>query len=134
MKILIVEDNKSQSASLECLLESYGCECRIAEYGSEAIRLVNEYELWAFDCAIIDMSLRDEADGTENKDTSGGIKVAREMQKRNLPFIILSDHCPPQSPNFDKLTKEFKVDGSAVYTKPTRPRILYEHLLTLVKS
>jgi CheY-like chemotaxis protein len=134
MKILIVEDNKSQAQSLMLFLEYNGCECRIVEYQSKAIQYIQDRYLWKFDCAVVDIGLRDENDGLENKNIFGGIEVAKKLIEAKLPFIILSDYCPPQSPMWIKIKSQLVISNGNIYSKPTRSKIVLEHLRTIGNS
>jgi DNA-binding response OmpR family regulator len=128
MKILIVEDDRKQSQPLKKYLDYNGYECKIVEYRLEAIQMIQNMETWKFDCAIVDVQLRDEKEGYQNGDENGGLSVATALKEKSIPFIIFSDHI---SQSYQVLIEDLKIDNENIFVKPTSPRIILNRLTKL---
>ncbi len=79
MKILIVEDEKLLSRSIQEYLESSNCVCEIASTKNEAFLKISLYE---YDCILLDLSLPD----------GHGFEILKELKSKNKTegVIIIS--------------------------------------------
>jgi len=79
MKILIVEDEKLLSRSIQEYLESSNCVCEIATTKSDALLKISLYE---YDCVLLDLSLPD----------GHGFEILKELKSKNKTegVIIIS--------------------------------------------
>jgi hypothetical protein len=80
-KLLIVEDDAAESASMVALLEERGVEITVASTGKQAIELLASQ---AFDCVVLDIGLADMS-GFELLDRIQGMEEARRT-----PVIVHS--------------------------------------------
>jgi DNA-binding response OmpR family regulator len=79
MKILIVEDEKLLSRSIQEYLESSNCVCEIASTKNDAFLKISLYE---YDCILLDLSLPD----------GHGFEILKELKSKNKTegVIIIS--------------------------------------------
>lgn len=79
MKILIVEDEKLLSRSIQEYLESSNCVCEIASSKNDAFLKISLYE---YDCILLDLSLPD----------GHGFEILKELKSKNKTegVIIIS--------------------------------------------
>jgi CheY-like chemotaxis protein len=129
MKILIVEDNKSDSEPWKLHLELLGHSVDITEYADEAIKLLKEEKIESsYDAVIIDIALRD-SEGVYGGDWEGGIRVAEYAIKKGKKIVAVTDvrRDIKDEDRYPKLIKA-GVKDHLILDKPVRVKEILEKL------
>ena len=108
--ILIIEDDFEYGNLLEELLLAYGYLTQLARTGKDGQKFASSR---AFDLAIVDNGLPDMT----------GIEVTRELQRLEVPFMMLTGNADPE------VVKQTSATGAHAYLiKPVNPEQLFSTL------
>lgn len=119
MNILVCEDNKLTSRTLEAVLTREGYSVDSADDGSKAISLLKENK---YNLVIVDIHLPFHS-GLEL------IKFLRSDLKRNTPVLIITAFSEPQ---FLRQAEELGINGYIV--KPFDPADLLKNIRSICKK
>jgi len=118
LKILIIDDERSNLDALDALLRGWKCEVISAESGEEACEKIDAYN-GELDCILTDYRLRN------NKTGLDAIKAITEIIGREVPAVLITG---------DVAIKKLHEEGADAYhlmhkpVQPARLRALLKHI------
>lgn len=119
LKILVIDDDQTILNAMGALLESWNCDCRMAESEAAAIECLHGFEPAV---VIVDYRLRGHRTGHHALDT------IRAVLQRQLPAILMTGDTAP-----DRL-REAMAGGVRLLHKPIRAEMLLDAVQQLAPS
>lgn len=110
-RVLLVEDNQIISRISKNLLEKLNCKVDVAETGTEALHLVNE---WRYDLVLMDIGLPD----IDGYTVTEKIRLLKNSTNSKIPIIAITAHSEEE-----ERVKCMKVGMNQMISKPLTQEI-----------
>ncbi|WP_051077439.1 ATP-binding response regulator [Janthinobacterium sp. HH01] len=119
MRVLLVDDDAIVCASMQRLLQAWGCECQVADGIGQALALAPALRP---ELIISDYRLRGQQTGAE------AIAALREQAGRALPALLITGDTAPAR------LREARNSGVPLLHKPVAPAQLYQVLVDIAAN
>ncbi len=113
MRVLIIDDEEGVRSGMLHLLRDWGCDCRVAEGGEDALQIA---EQWRPELIISDYRLRERHTGSE------AIAALRERLQSPIPALLVTGDTAPER------LREARESGIPLMHKPVSPAELFRWL------